>query len=35
LSRAKFEQLVDDLVKATIEPCRKALSDAGMTFRHR
>ncbi|MFO7723356.1 MAG: molecular chaperone DnaK [Bacteroidales bacterium] len=31
LSRAKFEQLVDELVKATIEPCRKALSDAGMT----
>ncbi len=31
LSRAKFEQLVDDLVKATIEPCRKALSDAGMS----
>jgi molecular chaperone DnaK len=30
LSKAKFEQLVDDLVKATIEPCRKALSDAGM-----
>lgn len=31
LTRAKFEQLVDDLIKATIEPCRKALSDAGMT----
>jgi molecular chaperone DnaK len=31
LSKARFEQLVDDLVKATIEPCRKALSDAGMT----
>jgi molecular chaperone DnaK len=29
LSKAKFEQLVDDLVKSTIEPCRKALSDAG------
>ena len=29
LSRAKFETLVDDLVKRTIEPCRKALSDAG------
>jgi len=29
LSRAKFEQLVDDLVKSTIEPCRKALSDSG------
>ncbi|PLW94076.1 MAG: molecular chaperone DnaK [Marinilabiliales bacterium] len=31
LSRAKFEQLIDDLVKATIEPCKKALSDASMS----
>jgi molecular chaperone DnaK len=31
LSRAKFEQLVDDLVQKTIEPCRKALKDAGLT----
>lgn len=31
LSRAKFEQLIDDLVKATIEPCRLALKDAGIT----
>ena len=30
LSRAKFEQLIDDLVKATIEPCRLALKDAGI-----
>lgn len=29
LSRAKFEQLVADLVKRTIEPCKKALADAG------
>lgn len=29
LTRAKFEQIVDDLVKATIEPCRKALQDSG------
>ena len=29
LSRAKFEQLADSLIKATIEPCRKALADAG------
>ncbi|HBH91358.1 molecular chaperone DnaK [Ponticaulis sp.] len=29
LSRAKFESLVDDLVKRTIEPCKKALADAG------
>jgi molecular chaperone DnaK len=29
LSRAKFEQLADDLVKRTLEPCAKALADAG------
>lgn len=29
LTRAKFEQLCDDLIQSTIEPCRKALSDAG------
>ncbi|CAJ0938812.1 unnamed protein product, partial [Mesorhabditis belari] len=28
LTRAKFEQLVADLVKRTIEPCRKAMHDA-------
>lgn len=31
LSRAKFEQLCDDLIKATLEPCRQAMKDAGMT----
>lgn len=31
LSRAKFEQLIDDLVRRTMEPCRKALEDAGMS----
>ena len=31
LSRAKFEQLCDDLIQATIEPCRKALQDAGLS----
>ena len=31
LSRSKFEQLADHLIHATIEPCRKALQDAGMT----
>ena len=31
LSRAKFEQLVDDLVKRSITPCDKALKDAGMS----
>jgi molecular chaperone DnaK len=30
LTRAKFEQLADDLVKRTLEPCRKALEDAGL-----
>ena len=30
LSRAKLESLVQDLVDRTIEPCRKALSDAGL-----
>lgn len=31
LSRAKFEQMTDDLFERTKEPCRKALSDAGVT----
>lgn len=31
LTRAKFEQLADSLIRATIEPCRKALQDAGLT----
>ncbi len=31
LSRAKFEQLVDSLVKRTIEPCRTALKNAGFS----
>ncbi len=30
LTRAKFEQLADRLIQATIEPCRKALEDAGL-----
>lgn len=30
LSRAKFDSLTESLVKATIEPCRKALSDSGL-----
>jgi molecular chaperone DnaK len=29
LTRAKLESLVDDLIKRTIEPCKKALNDAG------
>ncbi len=31
LTRAKFEALVDDLVQKTIEPCRAALKDAGLS----
>ncbi|MDE6033177.1 MAG: molecular chaperone DnaK, partial [Muribaculaceae bacterium] len=31
LTRAKFEQLADLLIQATVEPCRKALEDAGLT----
>ncbi|NQZ44606.1 MAG: molecular chaperone DnaK [Flavobacteriaceae bacterium] len=31
LSRAKFEQLIDDLVKRTIEPCQTALKSAGLS----
>ncbi len=30
ITRAKFEQLVEDLIKGTLEPCRQALKDAGM-----
>ena len=30
LTRAKFEQLVDDLVRRTLEPCKKAMNDAGI-----
>ncbi len=30
LSRSKFEQLVDDLVQRTMEPCKQALKDANM-----
>ncbi len=31
LSRAKFETLVEDLVKRTVDPCKAALKDAGLT----
>ncbi|MBS1976148.1 MAG: molecular chaperone DnaK [Bacteroidetes bacterium] len=31
LSRSKFEQLCDDLIKRTLEPCRKAVADAGVS----
>src|SRR6201997_1769115 len=31
LTRSKFEALVDDLIQKTVEPCRVALKDAGLT----
>jgi len=31
ITRAKFESLVEDLIERTMEPCRKALSDAGLS----
>ncbi len=31
LTRAKFDQLIDDLVKRTIEPCQTALKNAGLS----
>jgi molecular chaperone DnaK len=31
LTKAKFEQLIDDLIKRTIEPCKKALNNAGLS----
>ena len=31
LTRAKYESLVEDLVKRTVEPCKKALKDAGVS----
>jgi molecular chaperone DnaK len=33
LTRAKLEQLVDDLIQRSIDPCKKALSDAGVSAR--
>ncbi len=32
LTRAKFEQLVDDLIQKTVEPCRQAIKDAGVSL---
>lgn len=34
ITRAKFEQLVDDLIQRTVGPCRKALQDAGYTAKN-
>jgi molecular chaperone DnaK len=33
LTRAKLEQMVDDLIQRSIDPCKKALSDAGVSTR--
>ena len=33
LTRAKFEQLIDKYVQATIEPCRKAIQDSGFSVK--
>jgi molecular chaperone DnaK len=33
LTRAKLEQLVEDLIQRTVEPCKKALADAGVSAR--
>jgi molecular chaperone DnaK len=30
LTRAKFEQLIDDLIQRSVEPCKKCLADAGL-----
>jgi molecular chaperone DnaK len=32
LSRAKFEQLCDDLIKRTLDPCKKAMADSGYSI---
>ncbi len=32
LSRAKFEQMCEDLIRRSIEPCKKALADAGLNI---
>ncbi len=31
LTRAKLEQMVDDLIQRSVEPCKKAMADAGVT----
>jgi len=31
LTRARFEQMVEDIVQRSIPPCKQALADAGMT----
>ncbi len=30
LTRAKFEELISDLVERSIEPCKKVMADAGL-----
>jgi len=33
LTRAKLEQLVEDLIDRSTEPCKKAIADAGVTIK--
>jgi molecular chaperone DnaK len=33
LTRAKLEQLVEDLIERSVEPCKKAIADAGVTIK--
>ena len=33
LNRSRFEQMIEDIVKRTIEPCKKALTDAGKSVK--
>jgi molecular chaperone DnaK len=33
LNRSRFEQMIEDIVKRTMEPCKKALADAGKTIK--
>jgi molecular chaperone DnaK len=33
LTRAKLEQLVEDLIERSVEPCKKAIADAGITIK--
>ncbi|MGO9637141.1 MAG: molecular chaperone DnaK [Terracidiphilus sp.] len=34
LTRAKLEQLVEDLIERSVEPCKKAIADAGISFKN-
>jgi len=32
ITRAKFEEIIDDLIKSSIEPCRQAVKDSGLSL---